>query len=235
MGVGMEIAIVESVHAAKADVSPQVWTDEQPRNLLLESQLVLPRKGAISKFVRRSLMSSQGRTADIAMARDRIVLCKSVFPAAAARAGNILFVGVRGYTADYPTQLERGGGTCWTIDCDPAAAIHGAQGRHEIGSVLDIARHFPDLKFRTIILAGVLGFGVNRRADQIAAVKACSDALESNGDLVLSWNDRRVHPSVFETLVSRWLDYRAYGALPARLWVTGTDQNFAFFRNKPEL
>lgn len=217
-----------------ASNNSDLWIDCRRNNIILETGLVMPRKGAVRKLIRRSMMTSAGRTADIARSPDRAVLHQAVFPEVAARGGNILFVGTQAYTQEYPALLESGGGTCWTIDYDPAAARYGAPQRHIVGSIVDIGRHFPDIRFKTIVLAGVLGFGVNRQSEQVAALKACAQALEPNGFLILGWNDRRVPGVVLEEAASCWFDYRNFGDLPSRLWVKGCDQNFAFFRRSAD-
>lgn len=89
-----------------------VWHSARPRNLFFETTLVAPRKGAIKKLLRRLKMSPEQRTRDIAAAPDRIVMRNHIFPEVARRGGDILFVGVRAYTAEYPEQFEEFGGTC---------------------------------------------------------------------------------------------------------------------------
>jgi hypothetical protein len=207
------------------------WTADRPRSWWAESNLVLPRKGAITKLLRRAAMSSAERTADIAAAPDRIFMRRYVFPDAAARAGNILFVGVRAYTQPYYDLLEAGGGTCWTIDVDPAAATFGHSSRHATASVLDVHTLNTGRDFATIILAGVLGYGVNRRSEQLAAIRACGALLADDGVLVLSWNDRRLHHGVIEDALHE-LEFTTLPELPPRLWLKGCDQQFAFLARK---
>lgn len=84
-----------------------------------------------------------------------------------------------------------------------------------------------------IVLTGVLSFGVNRFSDQIKTIAACAAILGPEGTLVLGWNDRRVHSSLFEEAASRWFDFRNFGTLPPRIWVSGYDHNFAFLRRRP--
>lgn len=155
-----------------------------------------------------------------------------IFPEVAKRGGNILFVGVRAYTADYPSQFEAHGGLCWTIDRDPDAAPYGVPGRHATASITDIDEIYTSGLFRSIVLTGVLGFGVNRFSDQARALEACAAALEPNGTLILGWNDRRVHASLLEEATSRRFDFREFGHLPARIWLSGYDHNFAFLRRR---
>ena len=186
-----------------------LWTEHRPDNFIYETGLVVPRKGAIKKLIRRSLMTTSGRTADIARSPDRVVLQDEVFPEVAARGGNILFVGTQAYTIDYPALLEASGGTCWTIDCDPAVARFGSPNRHIIGSILDLDQLLSEVRFETIILAGVFGFGVNRLSEQVAILANCFTALTPDGFLVLSWNERRVPSSVLEEATTRWFDFRS--------------------------
>jgi hypothetical protein len=207
------------------------WHDKRDFSYFRETGLVLPRKGAVTKFLRRLAMSRSQRARDIAAAPDRTVLCGQIFPEVAARGGNILFVGVRAYTTGYAEQLESRGGICFTVDFDPAAAKFGVVGRHATGCITDIARHFPDTMFDTIVMTGVFGFGVNRASHQLAALEACAKRLKTSGMLVLGWNDRRVAEDVLAEAAARWFDFRPFGVLPPRIWVTGYDHNFAFLKN----
>ncbi len=208
------------------------WHAERPRSALLESGLVAPRKGAVQKLFRRLPMSSAERAADIARAPDRTVLRDDIFPEVARRGGEILFVGVRDYTAPYPALLEADGGTCSTIDWDAAVEPFGAPGRHETGCVTTVAERFGRARFTTIVMTGVLGFGVNRFGHQLAALEACHAALAPGGTLVLGWNDRRVDASLLEEAAIRWFDFRCFGGLPPRIWVRDYDHNFAFLERR---
>lgn len=208
------------------------WHSDRPLSVFLETALVAPRRGAVRKLLRRARMSQAQRTADIASAPDRLVMREHIFPEVARRAGNILFVGVRAYTCEYPAQFEEHGCVCWTLDKDPHASVYGVEGRHETGCVTKIGELFPDTVFRTIVLTGVLGFGVNRFSDQLRSLAACAGALELDGTLILGWNDRRVHSSLLEEAACRWFDFRNFAHLPPRIWVTGYDHNFAFLRRR---
>lgn len=213
-----------------------LWTDRRCESFsfIHETGLVLPRKGAAKRWIRRLMMSPAGKTADIARSPDRVLLRQAVLPEVAVRGGNVLLVGTQAYTIEYPSILESNGGTCWTMDCDPAVASFGAPRRHIVGSILDLEGHAPGIRLKTILLTGVFGYGVNRASEQVAALGACFEALEPNGFLVLSWNDRRVPSGVLEEAASRWFDYRTFGSLPSRLWVKGCDTNFAFFRRSAD-
>lgn len=230
----MATKATEVLKAQQPDLqtSAETWTADRPRVWWTETPFVLPRKGAISKLLRRAAMSSAERTAGIAAAPDRAFIKQHVFPDAAVRAGDILFVGVRAYTQPYYDVLEAGGGTCWTIDVDPAAATFGQTDRHTTSSILDAQTHFDARRFATIIMTGVLGFGVNRRSEQLEAILACGALLADDGVLILSWNDRRLHCGVLEDALIE-LDFTTLPGLPPRLWVAGCDQQFAFLRRRP--
>ncbi len=208
------------------------WHTTRPRQAWLETSLVAPRSGAVQKLVRRLGMTAAERAADIAAAPDRAVLREGIFPEVARRGGNILFVGVRAYTADYYAMLESEGGTCWTLDIDPAAAPFGAAGRHATGCIGELADLIPGVTFDSIVMTGVLGFGVNRFSHQRAVIAECADALVEGGVLVLGWNGGRVHPSLLEEAAANWFDYRPLGDLPPRIWVRDYDHNFAFLRRR---
>lgn len=203
------------------------------RHWFFDSGFVLPRKGALPKLLRRLPMSQAERDADIALAPDRAVMREMIHPAVAARGGSILLVGVQSYTAPYLAALEAGGGTCWTIDVDPSVAQYGADGRHATGCISQIAAHFPGTRFTSIIMSGVLGFGVNRLSHQVAVAEACAAALEPGGMLVLGWNDRRIPDCFFAEITADWYDFRPLGDLPSRIRVASYDHNFAFLRLKP--
>ncbi len=209
-----------------------IWHADRPQNPFLESSFVAPRKGAIQKFLRRLPMSSAQRAADIAAAPDRTVMRNHIFPEVAKRGGHILFVGVRAYTTEYPAIFEQYGGLCWTMDIDPEAADFGVPQRHVTGSVTRVHELLHLIKFRTIVLTGVLGFGVNKFSDQLRALESCAEAIEPTGTLVLGWNDGRVHASLLEEAAARWFDFRDFGHLPSRIWVSGYDHNFAFLRRR---
>ncbi len=215
-----------------APSSQCVWHACRPRNALLETALVVPRKGAVQKLFRRLQMSREQRTHDIASAPDRIVMRDHIFPEVARRGGDILFVGVRAYTSEYPAQFEEFGGTCWTIDRDRAAIAYGVAGRHVTGCVTKVDKLFSNCRFRTIVLTGVLGFGVNRFSDQMKTLAGCAAILEPGGTLILGWNDRRVHASLLEEAAARWFDFRNFGTMPPRIWVSGYDHNFAFLQRR---
>ncbi len=228
----MASQLIDATAPRAAGMRTPGWHATRPRQAWLETPLVAPRSGAVRKLVRRLGMTAEQRAADIAAAPDRAVLREGIFPEVARRGGNILFVGVRAYTADYYAMLESGGGTCWTLDIDPAAASFGAPGRHATGCIGAVGDLIPGVTFDSIVMTGVLGFGVNRFSHQRAVLAACADTLVEGGILVLGWNGTRVHPSLLEEAAAHWFDYRPLGDLPPRIWVRDYDHNFAFLRRR---
>ncbi len=224
--------MIDAGASQRSDMVGMGWHAMRPHQPWLETQLVAPRSGAVSKLFRRMRMTVDERAADIAAAPDRKVLREGVIPEIARRGGNILFVGVRAYTADYYAMLESGGGTCWTLDIDPAAASFGAPGRHATGCIGALADLIPGVTFDSIVMTGVLGFGVNRFSHQRAVMAECAETLVEGGVLVLGWNGSRVHPSLLEEAAANWFDYRPLGELPPRIWVRDYDHNFAFLRRR---
>lgn len=119
---------------------------------------------------------------------DRRVLVNEILPQLARdpAIGRILFVGVQWYTARYPEAFEDR--MFATIDPDPDAARFGGT-THAVGRIQDLARHFPGVVFDAIIMTGVIGYGLNQRADVDDGIGACAAALRPGGWLVLGVNE----------------------------------------------
>ena len=131
-----------------------------------------------------------------ALLPDRLYLEEVIFPAICSlRPKRMLDVGVRDYTGHLgsllPSECER-----WTIDVDPIVAAFGSPGKHIVGSVLEIDRHFPPVSFDVILLNGLFGFGVDRRDEQEAVLRQVRALLREGGRLIIGWD--------------RWPDGRPY-------------------------
>ncbi len=116
---------------------------------------------------------------------DRVFLEETVFPwfRDSVRVRTVLDVGCDWYTRAYPDLLKAE--RYETIDLDPAK-VRYARGREEahcVGSLLELDQDYGVGEFDLVICNGVLGWGVNDAASQIARV------LRPGGWLVLGWND----------------------------------------------
>ncbi|MFP5488181.1 MAG: methyltransferase domain-containing protein [Acidimicrobiia bacterium] len=134
---------------------------------------------------------------------DRAVLVNTIIPAVREEAdgADVLFVGVQWYTADYASMFP--GDSLVTIDLDPALAPHGGR-RHVVGDVLELSRHFERGQFAAVICNGVLGFGVDARADVHRALEEIATCVRSGGVLVVGWNDTdELHPDDLDGAATR--------------------------------
>jgi SAM-dependent methyltransferase len=120
---------------------------------------------------------------------DRKVLEGPIFGALRARddVRRILFVGVDWYTRRYPRRFADR--ELWTIEPIPGRARHGARGRHVVGSVVELDRHFDAASFDAIVLNGVLGYGLDAPGEQARTFDQLARALRPGGLLIVGWND----------------------------------------------
>lgn len=128
----------------------------------------------------------------VASQSDRRYLRRAILPAL-ARAGlpRLLFVGVRGYTRSYAEAIQRAGTEYWTCDIDPAAAPHGASGRHRTADARQLDAAFPPGFFDAVIMNGVFGWGVDTPDGMGHALAATHRVLTARGFLLLGWNSDR--------------------------------------------
>lgn len=119
---------------------------------------------------------------------DRVLLEDVILPHCAAAGGPVLFVGVRFYTRRYAARCA--GVEFITLDRDPAMRRHGAA-RHVTAPLEELGAHFPGGYFHTIIVNGVLGWGLDAPADADRALAACHAALREGGGLILGVNEAR--------------------------------------------
>lgn len=141
----------------------------------------------LSVLLRRSL-DAMGWP-DTARSNDRRVFEDRVLRhfAQARPALTVLSVGVRSYTRRYEALL-------WahhfhTLDIDPATARWGSSQGHVVASVVEADRHFAPGSFDVVLMNGVFGWGLDRRADVEAAVRALHRLLRPGGVLMVGWND----------------------------------------------
>jgi hypothetical protein len=122
---------------------------------------------------------------------DREFLETIVFPLMSADRDiqNILFVGVEYYTWHYKKQFRDK--TFHTMDLEKQRAIFGNKNLHTIGSVTDLKKFFENNYFDSIVINGVIGYGLNSRAHVNQALVGSFDALRPGGQLIIGWNDLR--------------------------------------------
>jgi SAM-dependent methyltransferase len=211
----------------KVAMTKTLWSASRSRMSLAPFDGWAPSRFAISKFFR-----SLRRASKTHLSPCRELLVQHILPAVASEGGPVLFVGVRAYTAQYPSLIELHGAECWTIDIDPSVAQHGASKRHVVDSITNAREHFPAATIQSVVMNGLFGFGLNSYRTQLEAIETCAAILRPNGLLVLGWNDRRGHPSALEEFATKHFDYRPIHELEARIWVPGTDHNYAFLRRR---
>ncbi len=165
-------------------------------------------------------------------ARDRQPLVDSILPAFAARGGNILWVGCRRYTQDYPARLEAGGGVCWTTDIDPSAEAFGAPGRHRTGDLCQAPFLFDDVAFDVILCNGVFGYGVDSPQMQRSAVAAMAEICNPGALLLLGWNTDKIDDPVASGATAPAFSPCAAMGLSQRLAVPGTTHVYDLFRHE---
>jgi SAM-dependent methyltransferase len=123
---------------------------------------------------------------------DRRVLKREILPRIADRACDVLWIGCRAYTREYPRLLEAKGARCWSLDIDPTAARFGHPLRHIVGDLLHLEDHFGPGAFDAILCNGVLGFGVDSTDAQTRAFSQMALSLRRGGSLILGWNTNKI-------------------------------------------
>jgi SAM-dependent methyltransferase len=126
---------------------------------------------------------------------DRRVLEAEILPWLAAREDvrRLLFVGCARYTRHYGRFFA--GGEYWTIDPSARRRRWGAE-RHIVDRLEQLGRHASPATFDAIVCNGVLGWGLDGRAEAEAAFAACHTALRPRGELIVGWNDVAPHDRV---------------------------------------
>jgi len=155
------------------------------------------------------------RLKDRAIARlpSRVFLEATAIPAfAAAGRRRMLVVGTRSYNKPAYDRCVAEGISVWSIDMDPAAAVHGAPDGHLVGNICDIERLAAGLSFDVIIFNGVLAWGLNTASEAAAArtamARAAPDAL-----ILIGWNPGRTDDAEIAAM-RPGLKSIALGAIP---------------------
>lgn len=127
------------------------------------------------------------RHAEISIA-DREILVEVIIPAvrSLAAGADVLFVGVEWYTADYASMFPDN--NLVTLDINETLVGHGGP-RHVTGDVRELTQHFRAGQFAAVICNGVVGFGLDARADVERALAEIARCTRSGGMVVVGWND----------------------------------------------
>ncbi|WP_256943263.1 class I SAM-dependent methyltransferase [Achromobacter xylosoxidans] len=112
-----------------------------------------------------------------------------------------LFVGMHEYTWHYPRLLKM---EFHSLDMDPEQAIYGPTGRHTIGSATNMSEFYAEASFDVVVANGVIGWGLNKRADFERLMEQCHRVLKPAGLLILGYNDTPEH-APFEVDIA-WRD-----------------------------
>ena len=123
---------------------------------------------------------------------DRIVLDEKIFPYLLQRNEyqNILFVGCHWYTWQYNKVFANKNYS--TLEIEPQRARYGAK-RHVIGSVEDVADHYPPGSLDLVLFLGVIGWGLEDPEVANHAIHGFHRILRPGGALIIGWDDVPEH------------------------------------------
>ena len=107
---------------------------------------------------------------------------------AANQRHRLLFLGMDRYNWHYPRLLHAV--DFHSIDIRPERAKYGPPGRHIVGDVMDMARHYGEETFDIVVANGLLGFGVNTPHALQILLAQCHRVLKPGGLFVLGFNAR---------------------------------------------
>lgn len=170
---------------------------------------------------------------------DRRYMKEVMLPAIrGAKCDNILLVGTRRYTVDYPKRLQNDGTTVWTIDYDREAERWGNGSFHRTTDVREVDQVLAAGCFDVVLANGILGFGIDQPADVKAMTDAVARLLKPGGFLMLGWDaDRAPDPTLNHDIRAKF-QHAGLGTLPARHAVTGYagfDHVFDWFQTSASL
>ncbi|MEV5778938.1 hypothetical protein AB0L49_48555 [Streptomyces antimycoticus] len=159
---------------------------------------------------------------------DRRYLERRILPwVVSGRPGRVLFVGTSRIpdTRSYHRAYDWGTTEFWTMDIDPGAARWGGD-RHQCGDIRTARECFPAEWFDCIILNGVLGWGVNEKADQERALEQCRAISRAGAALVLGWNTSKCQDPRQLSMLAQHYEDCATAELPVRKRFAETDHIF---------
>ncbi|WP_198026514.1 class I SAM-dependent methyltransferase [Bradyrhizobium sp. ARR65] len=166
---------------------------------------------------------------------DRAILLETIFPAlgqtrAMANTSRVLWIGCRPYTTLYYDLIEQKGAECWSIDIDPEMQPFGRPGHHITGDMLKLEQLFPANYFDAVLCNGVLGYGVDRPADQLRGFEALAAVTKPDGWLLIGWNTDRISDPLKLALANRRFEHAPLPGVTARYVVEGCTHVYDTYR-----
>jgi SAM-dependent methyltransferase len=124
----------------------------------------------------------------MARLQDRRILERHVFPFIQqhGKFRDILWVGCSWYTAPYGGLFRDR--NFWTLDIDPLKERYGSA-RHLVDGMENVRRHFGVEVLDIVLCNGVVGWGLDSRAQVEQAFAGCFESLRPGGVLMIGWND----------------------------------------------
>jgi hypothetical protein len=165
----------------------------------------------------------------IARRPDRRMLTDTYLPAFAGFR-SVLWAGCRAYTADYYPVLESQGGTCWTMDIDPAAAEYGNGDRRQVCDLTALDRTFSAGMFDAVLCNGVFGWGVDTPETQAEALRAMAAVLADGGVLLMGWNTHKTADPA--PLASALFERHSLPGINSHVAVGGSTHRYDLFRKR---
>jgi hypothetical protein len=120
---------------------------------------------------------------------DRFFLETKIFPylnSLSRRGNKLLFIGVGQYTWHYYQDLKY---NVFTIDYDKSKEKFGAK-NHVVGSAVNLDKFYKKNTFNTIIINGVVGFGINSKQDFKNLIFSANNVLTRQGLLIIGFNNK---------------------------------------------
>lgn len=129
-----------------------------------------------------------GAPQDYASLPDRIYMETVVLPAIVALTPRrVLDVGLESYTQHYHAFFPEG---CdyWTIDINPDVVALARPGRHILGDVREVGKHFEPASLDVALINGPFGFGIDTEAAEVATIEAVRKLLTPRGWMIIGWD-----------------------------------------------
>lgn len=124
---------------------------------------------------------------------------------AGGRYAHVLFAGVEMYTWHYRDLLAST--DFHTIDRDANKRRYGNGPKHRVGSVCDLGTIYKPGQFNVVVFNGLVGYGLDSKADVDRALIAAYEVLADGGVLIIGWNNTPAH---LDFALDELAGYQAY-------------------------